>query len=177
MRETPEQPAPSDDPQLWSLVYDELRRVADRHLARERANHTLEATALVHEVWMRLEERRLEGLGTREEVVAYASRAMRSLLIDHARRKNAAKRGGDRARVTLRESLDLARAREVDVLELDDAMTALSESDAELGRIAELHLFGGCTLPEVARLLDIPLRTVERRWKVAGTWLRKELET
>ena len=160
---------------LFQLVYDELRRVAGRHIAKERPDHTLEATALVHEVWLRVADRLGEGKETEEEVLSYASRVMRSLLIDHARKKNSAKRGGAQARITLRESLDSSRNREVDVLELNDAVERLAEIDPELERIAELHLFGGLTLEECSKVLGMALRTLERRWKVAGTWLKKEL--
>lgn len=166
--------AAPEDPGLWQLVYGELRRIARGLLARERPGHTLDATALVHEVWLQVGEGIYEGKARRAEVLAYAARAMRSLLVDHARRKNSRKRGGDVARITLREDLDGRGSVQADMVELDDALSRLAELDPELGRIAELHLFAGLDQAEVAAVVGLPLRTLQRRWRVALTWLRRE---
>jgi len=164
------------DAALFDQVYPELRNIARAHLGRERSGHTLDPTALVHEAWLRLEQHD-DALRapSREELLAYCSRVMRTLLVDHARRRNSLKRGGGRARISLHGDLDAAPAGEVDVVELDDGLKRLSELDPVLGRISELRLFGGLPPREVAAALGMSLRTVERRWRVASTWLRREL--
>lgn len=188
---------------LMGVVYDDLRAIAARHLARERPDHTLQPTALIHEAWLRLESGRgLEGgrgleagegrsIPSRGHFMALASRVMRSLLVDHARRKNASKRGGDRERIALD---DVAAANGagapmpaspahphtgaavLDVLALDEALARLETVDAGLARLIELRYFGGSTVAEAAAALDLPLRTVERRLRAATAWLRRELE-
>jgi len=158
---------------LLALIYEELRRLARSQLSSEREGHTLEPTALVHEAWLRLNPEHAAGAQSRGHYLALAARIMRRLLVDHARRRIAAKRGGDAKRVTLSEMGSGASG--VDVLEAHDALEALAEADPELARIAELHIFAGMTQAEVSAELGIPKRTLERRWRVASTWLRKEL--
>ena len=162
---------------LAPLVYDELRALASRHLARERPDHTLQPTAVVHEAWLKLLGDSGPDCPSSGHFFALASKIMRSLLVDHARRQRAAKRGGDRARVTL-ERVDAAggSAPPLDVLDLHGALEDLSALDEELGRLVELRFFGGLTMSAIAEVLDLPLRTVERRWTVASAWLREALD-
>jgi RNA polymerase sigma factor (TIGR02999 family) len=159
--------------ELMPLIYGDLRRLAQRQLSGERAGHTLEPTALVHEAWMRLRPDHAGRAESRDRYFALAARIMRSILVDHARRRGAAKRGGDAERVTLSGVGDVDAG--VDVLELHDALERLAETDEELARIAELHVFAGMTQGEVASALGIAKRTLDRRWRVASAWLRKEL--
>ena len=165
--------APGAAEELWPLIYGDLRELARRQLGGERVGHTLEPTGLVHEAWMRLRPDHAGGATGRESYLALAARIMRSILVDHARRRGAAKRGGGAERVTL--SAVGAEDGTVDVLAIDEALTRLAETDAELARIAELHVFAGMTQGEVAKTLGIAKRTLDRRWRVASAWLRKEL--
>jgi len=160
---------------LWPLVYEDLRRIARRHLSEERPGHTLDPTALVHEAWMQLGPEHARGAAGRGQYLAFASRVMRSFLVDHARRKGAEKRGGRRERVTLAGVL-VDETGQADVLTVHDMLETLCATDAELGRIAELRIFGGLTQEEIAEVLELPKRTLERRWRVASAWLRRELE-
>ena len=163
---------------LWPLVYDDLRHIARRHLADERAGHTLDPTALVHEAWMQIgpeHARGASGVPNRSQYLAFASRVMRSYLVDHARRKGADKRGGRQKRVTL-AGVVVDDTGQTDVLTVHDMLDALSAADEELGRIAELRIFGGMTQNEIAEVVGLPKRTLERRWRIASAWLRRELE-
>jgi len=166
---------------LWPLIYEDLRRIARRHLSEERAGHTLDPTALVHEAWMQIDPgdavgvRGARGAANRGQYLAFASRVMRSFLVDHARRRGAEKRGGRQGRVTL-AGVDAGGTGEADLLTLHDMLETLSATDAELGRIAELRIFGGLTQEEIAEVVDLPKRTLERRWRVASAWLKAELE-
>ena len=159
---------------LMPLIYEDLRRIARRHLSGERTDHTLDPTALVHEAWLRFEPRHAEGAANRKQYLALASSLMRSLLVDHARRRDAEKRGGRRDRITL-GGVDVGRS-EYEVLVAHELVEELTASDAELGRIAELRVFGGLTQDEIADVLGLAKRTLERRWRVASAWLRRELE-
>lgn len=163
--------------ELFPLVYDELKRVARRYLSRERAGHTLQPTALVHEAWMRLQGHEASWQG-RTHVVAAGAQAMRHLLVDHGRGRRRAKRGGGVASVTLHEWLDAADQRPVsieDVLALDEALRKLAEVDARQARVVELRFFGGLSVPEVAEALGVSARTVEGEWTHARAWLRRAL--
>lgn len=160
---------------LLDLVYDELRELAARHLARERADHTLQPTALIHEAWLRLDGRPGDSFPSRGHYFSLASRVMRQLLTDHARTKNAEKRGGGRERVTLEGREGAADADPIDVLTLDEALTNLAEVDPELEQIVVLRFFGGLTAVEAADALGMPLRTLERRHRTASAWLRRAL--
>lgn len=161
--------------ELAPLVYAELHRLAERHMAGQGREHTLQPTALIGEVWLRLVGGAPLAFAGREPFYALASRIMRSVLVDHARARAAQKRGGDRARVTLQGDERSADASEVDVLALDEALVRLQAMDPELHRLVELRFFGGLAHPEIARTLGVSLRTVERNWRLARAWLHGEL--
>jgi len=161
---------------LFLQVYDELRAVAAAYLRRERADHTLQPTALVHEAYLRAVDQAVAGLEDRRHFFAIAARVMRQVLIDHARKKGAARRGGDRMQITLQEdSTPQEGPAAVDLLALDDALEALLELDERKGRVVELRYFAGLSLPEVADALGISLSTAESDWYMARAWLRGEL--
>lgn len=158
------------------ILHAELRKLAQRHLGNERANHTLNPTELVHDAWIRLIRPEAGHWENRRQFYALASRVMRSLLVDHARRRGAQRRGGAARDITL--SVDVAPAESspsTDVLVLDDALRRLEEIDEQLGRIAEMRLFGGVDMADVAEHFGLQLRTAERRWKSARVWLKKAL--
>jgi RNA polymerase sigma factor (TIGR02999 family) len=160
---------------LVPLVYKELRDIARHHLRRERAGHTLQSAALVHEVYLRLLDQRPFDTENRAHFLAVASRLMRQILVDYARSHGAAKRGADR-RVELDASLVLPQARAADVVALDDALTDLSNMDEQQGRIVELRFFGGLATEEIALVLDISPSTVKRDWNVAKAWLTRQMK-
>jgi RNA polymerase sigma-70 factor, ECF subfamily len=167
-------------PDLFPLVYEELKRVARRFLARERAAHTLQPTALVHEAWLRLQNERRASWHGRTHVVALGAQAMRRLLVDHGRGRKRIKRGGGAPGVTLHDWLDAADDRPVSIevaLALDDALTKLAAVDARQAQVVELRFFGGLTVPEVAEALGVSARTVEGEWTHARAWLRRMLAT
>ncbi len=161
---------------LLPLVYDELRRIARRQLHRERPGHTLFPTALVHEAYVKLVERPPEiDWAGRKHFLAVAARAMRQVLVDHARRKSAEKRGGDLARTTLngdRLGFELALD---DMLALDAALDRLDRRDPRLRQVVEYRFFAGMGEDEIAELLAVSTRTVQRDWLKARAWLYKEL--
>jgi RNA polymerase sigma factor (TIGR02999 family) len=162
---------------LLPLVYDELRQLAASHMAAERAGHTLDATALVHEAYLRLvgpaDDRRWDGRG---HFFAAAAEAMRRILVDHARRRQAAKRGGAAAGVRV----DLERLSTSEVgqdlwIDLDEALTALASTDAEAAELATLRVFGGLSVEEAAQVLEMPRATAFRAWTYARAWLTAAL--
>jgi RNA polymerase sigma factor (TIGR02999 family) len=155
---------------LMPLVYAELRRRAAARLRREHAE-SLEPTALVHEAYLRLVDQRRPNWQNRAQFFGVASEMMRRILVDRARARRAHKRSGRWARVTLDPALAVARAREVDVLDLDNALSRLAAFDPDKSRIAELRFFGGLSLKETGELLGLSLATVERHWQVARAWL------
>lgn len=163
---------------LLELVYAELHRLAERQLHGERAGHTLTPTALIHEAWLRLAAERVEMAGDRRSFYALAARRMRQVLVDHARRRNADKRGGGAAALTL-EAVDLAQAPaaggEIDALALDQALEQLEAFDARKARVVELRYFAGLEMAEVAELLDISRATAQRDWEVARAFLHLRL--
>lgn len=163
--------------ELLPLVYTELRALAAGYMAQERRQHTLQATALVHEAWLRIQKDADGGepWQNRAHFLGVAARAMRRVLIDHARRRGAEKRGGERARLPLDEALELFEEHGPDLLTLDEALQRLAATDAELARIVELRFFAGASNGEIAEALGVSTRTVERGWKVAQAWLRAEL--
>jgi RNA polymerase sigma factor (TIGR02999 family) len=167
------------DPQalevLVPLVYNELRAVAHRYLRRERQSHTLQTEALVHEAYLRLLDGRPVATESRAHFVAVAARLMRQILVDYARSHQAAKRGAGQT-VELTVDLELPQSRPADVVALDDALTALSQRDAQQGRIVELRFFGGLTIEEAAEALDISPATVKRDWAMARAWLSREMK-
>jgi RNA polymerase sigma factor (TIGR02999 family) len=159
-------------------VYAELRRIAERLMGGQRADHTLQPTALVHEAYLKLIDR--EGGGRwkdRRHFVRLAASAMRSVLVDHARGRAAVKRsGGEREPLPLDQLAGLLESGGVDLLSLDEALSRLEAQDAELARIVELRFFVGLTIDETAAALERSPATVERRWRVARMWLRSELD-
>jgi RNA polymerase sigma factor (TIGR02999 family) len=161
--------------QLVTALYDELRTLARRDLAGERVGHTLQPTALVNEAWLRLFTGQQPTFENRAHFFAAASTAIRRVLADHARRRQAEKRGGGAGRVPL-EEIDVGGAvRSDDVLALDEALQRLSSFAPLQARIVEMRFFGGMTTPELARALEISESTVERHWRLARAWLRGEL--
>lgn len=163
------------DVELLPVVYEELRGIARGQLSRERKNHTLQATALLHEAWMKMGDVGRAHPQDRAHFLAIAARSMRQVLVDHARGKNAAKRGADWDRVTLDIALDQLQQRELDLVALDDALTQLADQDARKARVVELRFFGGLAMPEIAEVLGISLRSAEGDWYMARAWLRKTL--
>jgi RNA polymerase sigma factor (TIGR02999 family) len=161
---------------LMPMILDELRRIARRHMRREGQGHTLESAALVHEAYMRLIEQRDVRWNNRAHFLAIASQMMRRILVDYARTRHAAKRGGDAYRLPLSEAEPLANVgQEVDLVELDQALDELAAMDPQEARVVELRFFGGLTLEETAEVVGISRATVEREWKTARAWLRRRL--
>lgn len=162
---------------LVSLVYAELRRQARRALRREGEGHTLQATALVHEAWLRLDGQHDARWESRSQFLAVAAQTMRRVLVDHARARHALKRGGGGTQVTLGEANRAATTPDdVDVLALDEALARLAIMDPRKARLVELRYFAGLSIPETAVALGISLATVGREWAVARMWLRRELD-
>jgi RNA polymerase sigma factor (TIGR02999 family) len=160
---------------LIPKIYDELRRVAGRYMRHERANHTLQPTALVHEAYARLVQQPLIPWQSRAHFFATASQLMRHILVDHARARRAAKRGGLQHQVTLDEALLPAANHSIDVLALHEALERLTGFDPRQGRLVELHFFGGLSFEEIALVLHISERTAKRDWSMARAWLKNEL--
>jgi RNA polymerase sigma factor (TIGR02999 family) len=160
---------------VFELVHGELHRLAANLMRRERPDHTLQPTALVNEAYLRLVDGTRVEWQNRAHFFGIAARAMRQILVDHARMRAAEKRGGGWERVTLDEQLMPNVASEVDLTELDDALTRLGGLDERMARIVELRFFAGLTVDEVAHVLGISRRTVEREWRVAKMWLAREL--
>ncbi len=160
---------------LYAAVYDELRRLAGRLMRAERAGHTLEPTALVHEAYIRLVDQTRVEWENRAHFFAIAARVMRRILIDHARRKARLKRGGGEQRVTWDEALGITRDPSYEVIALDSALTRLSKLDRRMERVVELRIFGGMTLKEIAHALGVSKRTIDDDWMVAKQWLTHEL--
>ena len=167
---------PGAPEELVAALYDELRAVARRDLMGERVDHTLQPTALVNEAWMRLFGSEESSFENRAHFFAAASTAIRRVLADHARRKQAEKRGGGRGRVPLEEIDVGAPVRSEDVLALDEALEQLAKFAPMQARIVEMKFFGGLTTPELARALSSSESTVERNWRLARAWLREELD-
>ena len=160
---------------LLPMVYDELRRLAHRHLQAERAGHTLQSTALVHEAYLRLVDQEPLRLDNRAHFFAVASHLMRQILVDYARKRRAAKRGADNLTLTLDEAIALPGKRELDLVALDDALNKLAALDARQSRIVEMRFFGGLSIEEMADALGVSSATVERHWRIARVWLFQEL--
>ncbi len=167
---------PAAAERLWSTVYDELRRIAHRELGREAPGHTLSTTALVHETYFRFVDQNGVSWKNRNHFYAVACRAMRQILVDRARHRRAQKRGAGQRAVTLDSALAPGPEPQVDLLELDEALTRLSAHNPRLEQVVEHHFFGGLSLPETAEALDRSLRTVEREWSRARAFLRVMLD-
>jgi RNA polymerase sigma factor (TIGR02999 family) len=160
---------------LVTVVYRELRRRAGAHLRRERLGHTLQPTALVHEVFLLLVKQDRTAWQNRAQFFGIASQMMRRLLVDRARAGNMTKRSGRWARVTLDDEIAQGQAAEVDVLDLDRAMSELTTFDPRKSQVAELRFFGGLSLEETGQVLGISVATVEREWQAARAWLYARL--
>lgn len=160
---------------LLPLVYDELRRLARGYLSRERGNHTLQPTALVHEAYLRMIEQEQVSWQSRAQFFGLAARLMRNILVDHARQHNAEKRGGGGIAVTLGAADRIGNAPDVNVIALDDALQSLATSLPQHAQLVELRYFGGLTIEETANVLGVSHATVERDWVFARAWLKKEL--
>ena len=161
---------------LTSLVYDELRRLAGGILRRERPGHTLQATALVHEAYMKLVGQTKVSWQSRSHFLAIAARLMRQILVDHSRIHNAAKRGSGTPKVALEEALARADERPMEIIALDDALKTLQQLDARKAKVIELKYFGGLTGEEIAEVLEISTATVARELRMAQAWLARELK-
>ena len=160
---------------LLPLLYDELRRLAGSFLGQERPDHTLQATALVHEAYVKLVGQDSIGFGDRAQFFRAAATAMRRILVDHARTKKRAKRGGGALRTSLDDVVEQCEAHSGDMIELDDALGELAEKDPEKARLVELRFFAGLPLGEAAEMLGLPLRTAERHWAMARAFLKSRL--
>jgi RNA polymerase sigma factor (TIGR02999 family) len=156
---------------LMPLVYEELREIARRHLSREDPDHTLQSTALVHEAYLRLVDQKRVQWHNRAHFFAVAAQLVRRILLDHARRRNAGKRGGAATVLTLDEGLVAERQRGIDVVALDEALNALAELDVQQARVVELRFFAGLTIAETAESMGISGTTVQRDWITAKAWL------
>jgi len=161
--------------QLLPLVYDELRRVARARLRQEQPGHTLQATALVHEAYLRLVGSRHPTPENRTHLFSVAARLMREILVDHARRKAAGKRGGAATLIALDESVAAPEIGTLDLLALDEALTELHALDQRLCSVVELKFFAGLNIDETAQALRVSTATVERDWTVAKAWLHQRL--
>lgn len=159
---------------LIPLVHEELRRLARRSMRRERIGHTLQTSALVNEAYLRLVDQRSVRWQNRAHFYGVAAQLMRRVLVDHARRNARAKRGGGARRVSIDE-LGIVAEQAVEVIALDDALTDLSRMDPRKGRIVEMKFFGGLTTEEVAEVLAVTPRTVEREWRKARAWLHRAI--
>jgi RNA polymerase sigma factor (TIGR02999 family) len=160
---------------LVSLVYDELRSLAHRYMRRERYDHTLQPTALVHETYLRLMRQPEIDLGDRVQFFATAAVVMRRILVDYARQRGAVKRAGDRQRVELVDFLAATAPNQEHWLVLDEALNRLAEWDRRQAKVVELMYFGGLTADEAAVALGVCSRTVKRDWKAARAWLQSQL--
>ena len=157
--------------ELMPLVYDELRRLAGHYMALERKDHSLQATALVNEVYLRFVDQRHVRLQGRAHFFALASWMIRRILVDYARRGRYAKRGGAARRVSLDEGMIVSKEKAWDVIALDDALTSLAAIDPRKSQVVELRYFGGLSMEEIAKLLQISEVTVRRDWSTAKAWL------
>ncbi len=158
------------------LIYDELRALAGSYFRRQRSDHTLQPTALVHEAFLRLVDGANTEWQSRKHFFDVAAMAMRQLLADHARRRGAAKRGGDLAKVTLGDPEAGSSMGNIDLIALDDALTKLAQLDERQGRIVELRFLAGLSVAETAEVLAVSERTVKLDWQMAKAWLRQELD-
>jgi RNA polymerase sigma factor (TIGR02999 family) len=157
------------------LLYDELHRLASRHLQHERPNHTLQTTALVHEAYLRLAEQRNLRLDDRHQILGVAARLMRFILVDHARQRSAVKHGGGTYSVSVDDTELAASDSALGLLDLDSALTRLAAQDARKARVAEMRIFAGSSVEEISDTLAVAPVTVARDWKFARAWLAREL--
>ncbi len=156
-------------------LYGELRRLASSYLRRERSDHTLQTTALVHEAYLRLASQREVHWKNKEQFMGVAAQLMRRILVDYSRGHDAKKRGKDFEKVFLEEAAGVSRGKAADVIQLDEALTRLAEFDPQHAQLVELRFFGGLSIEEAAGVLGISRTTVKRNWNLAKAWLAREL--
>src|SRR5918996_863065 len=161
--------------QLTPLVYSELRRLAARYLRKERPDHTLQSTALVHEAYLRLIDQKNVRWQNRAHFFGVAAQMIRRILVDHARSRHAAKRGAAAPKLSLDEAIALPDRRDLDLVALDDALNSLGKIDPQQARIVELRFFTGLTVEETAEVLGISPATVKRDWVTAKAWLYRDI--
>ena len=161
---------------LAPVVYDELRRMAHHYMRRENSDNSLQATALVHEAYLKLVDAKVAQWQDRTHFFAISARLMRRILVDSARSKAAGKRGGDAVRVEINESIDGSPLADEEMVRLDDAMEALAKFDARKAQVVELRFFGGLSVEETAEVLKISPQSVMRDWRLARSWLAREMD-
>ncbi len=161
--------------EVLDLLYAELHELAEHHMGRQRSEHTLQSTALVNEAWMRIAAQESPTFEGRKQFLALASRVMRSVMVDHARIRNAHKRGGGERPLGITGQDPILEQRDVDLVELNEALERLPEIDASLARIVEMRFFGGLSYDEIAEVEGVSARTVQRSWRLARAWLQREL--
>ncbi len=166
---------PRDAERLMSVIYDDLKRIAAGQLRQERPGHTLHPTALVHEAYLRLVNQRTAEWNDRLHFFSIAARIIRRILIDHARERNALKRGGERRPISLDAVEVAAPMNDRDLVALDEALTELATLSERQSRIVELRFFGGLTIAEIASALEMGSRSVDREWQIARAWLYQRL--
>lgn len=159
---------------LLEVVYDDLRRLAAKYMSNERGDHTLQATALVHEAFLRLVDWENVSWESRAQFFAIAAQVMRHILVDHARNKNAKKRLGQK--ISLDDAFNVSDKKEIDLLHLEESLKGLEKIDARQARIVELRFFGGLSIEETAHVLKISETTVKREWTFAKAWFQRELK-
>lgn len=161
--------------QLIPVVYDELRRQASRYLRRERPGHTLQTTGLVNEAYLRLVDQKKVRWQNRAHFFGIAAQLMRRILVDHARTKHRAKRGGSALRISINDAVVKTKQRDLDLVALDEALNHLAKLDPQQSRVVELRFFSGLNVEETAEVLGISPATVKRNWSVAKAWLHREI--
>ena len=161
---------------LLSLVYDELRKIAAQYLRKERSDHTLQPTALVHEAYLKLVDISDISWQNRAHFFAVSSNVMRHILVDHARARLSDKRGGAAQRIALEDAISFSNEPDVDLIALDEALKQLAEFDEQQSRLVELRFFGGLTIEETAEVLNISPATVKREWTMAKAWLFRRMK-
>lgn len=161
--------------ELVPHVYTALKHIAAAHLRRERPNHTLQATALVHEAYLRLVDQNQVTWRSRAHFLAVAAQVMRRILVDYAKARGRAKRGGGFIRTTLDETVDIGADRTVELLEIDQALEQLAQHDERQAKVVEMRFFGGLTVEETAEVLGISAPTVVREWAMAKAWLHRAI--
>lgn len=162
---------------LFDRVYTELRRMAKGYLRKERQEHTLQPTALVHEAYLKLVGSDNKNWHDRKHFFNVAAQVMRNILVDHARKHQAEKRGGDGRKLSLDEAVEFYKQRDINLIDLDHALTELAALDPDQSRIVELKFFAGLKIDEVAGLLDVSEATVNRQWHKAKMWLRSRMQS
>jgi len=162
--------------ELIPVVYLELRRMAGHYLRQENPGHTLQPTALVHEAWLRLIDQTRVNWQNRSQFFGVAARMMRRILVDHAKTKHREKRGGDAAKLSLDDVINLSQERAADLIALDDALDELARIDERKSRVVELRYFAGFSVEETAQLLEVSPDTVMRDWKMAKAWLYQQIK-